>query len=984
MLIYRTILISGLCLVPLSAQALDVGQMGDRELRQLQLRLQDAGCYGGTVDGVAGESTRAAISKCPDMTAKLRIEAEMHNAPIRRISLNKEQNLLAIGGDGKVVRIWRLPDGRLERVLRVPIGDGNEGKIYSVAMSPDGRFVAAGGWDAKDYVYMFDVGTGEIVRRFGPVENVINELEFSRDGLRLAAGLGGKNGVRVWQVASGRISFSDKEYKGQVLGLNFDAQGRLAATCYDGKVRLYDAGGRRIARQKVSGGTRPFGVAFSPDAKLLAVGYNDTTNVEIFDASNLKKLYSVETDNLNNDLASVAWSGDGEYVFAGGRYDVRGLSPVVRWSNKGRGKREEYRVARSTVMDVQAIGKRGFVWGAADPAFGIIDGKGERPLTREPVIADMRNKLRENFLVSRDVRRVRFGLGYAAREPHIFDVDLLTFEASPKPLANFLQADIDGLKVTDWEDKREPKVDGNTLKLKGFEISRALAVLPSDGGKRSFLLGADWSVYRFDETGDETWRFAVPGTTWGVNVGAKGRIAVAAFGDGTIRWFRTSDGKELLALFAHARDKRWVAWTPSGYYAASPGGEELMGWHLNRGWAQAPDFFSASRFREKFYRPDVVQLVLDTRDEDQAVAEANRIAKRRVARETLYPPVIEILAPLTDSDFRNQEVTLTYRVRSPSGAAIQSIEVLLDGRPFKARGRRVPAGVGELRTTIKVPARDVEVGLVARTAGMASEISRIRLKWAGRTQYDFDRPRLYALLVGVSNYDDPELQLQYAAKDARDLAAALKVQEGGLYREVTTKVLEDAEKGDVLDGLDWLSEQVTAKDVGLVFIAGHGVTDQRQRFYFLPKGGNTKRLRRTGIPEDEIRDVVSGLAGKVLFFIDACHSGETLTGRKRRGVADITQFVNELSSAENGVVMFASSTGREVSVEDPKWENGAFTEAILAGLAGAADYTGDKAITVKELDTYIADKVKQLTGGTQHPVTLLPGTIPDFPIAALE
>ena len=65
-------------------------------------------------------------------------------------------------------------------------------------------------------------------------------------------------------------------------------------------------------------------------------------------------------------------------------------------------------------------------------------------------------------------------------------------------------------------------------------------------------------------------------------------------GDGTIRWYRASDGAELLAFFVHVPDKRWIAWTPSGYYAASPGGEDLIGWHVNgKTWDAPVDFFPA-------------------------------------------------------------------------------------------------------------------------------------------------------------------------------------------------------------------------------------------------------------------------------------------------------------------------------------------------------------------------------------------------------
>ena len=58
-----------------------------------------------------------------------------------------------------------------------------------------------------------------------------------------------------------------------------------------------------------------------------------------------------------------------------------------------------------------------------------------------------------------------------------------------------------------------------------------------------------------------------------------GQLLVVASRDGTIRWLRGSDGVELLALFVDVPTRRWVAWTPTGYYMASPGGEDLIGWH---------------------------------------------------------------------------------------------------------------------------------------------------------------------------------------------------------------------------------------------------------------------------------------------------------------------------------------------------------------------------------------------------------------------
>ena len=130
---------------------------------------------------------------------------------------------------------------------------------------------------------------------------------------------------------------------------------------------------------------------------------------------------------------------------------------------------------------------------------------------------------------------------------------------------------------------------------------------------------------------NERWKQPVPGSVSGVDFSADGEILMVASQDGTIRWLRWSDGEELLAFFVEPQSRKWVAWTPSGYYMASAGAEDLIGWHVNRGWNQEADFFPASQFRAQYNRPDIVRLVLQTKDEAEAVRRANagRLHARR-------------------------------------------------------------------------------------------------------------------------------------------------------------------------------------------------------------------------------------------------------------------------------------------------------------------------------------------------------------------
>ena len=241
------------------------------------------------------------------------------------------------------------------------------------------------------------------------------------------------------------------------------------------------------------------------------------------------------------------------------------------------------------------------------------------------------------------------------------------------------------------------------------------------------------------------------------------------------------------------------------------------------------------------------------------------------------------------------------------------------------------------------------------------------------------QPKLYALVSGVSDYDDNDLDLKFAAKDAKDFSAALQRQSGGLYREVIVRALENPTSEELLDGLDWLRSEVTSMDIAVVYLAGHGVTDPDGDYYYLTRDASPERLRRTAVPYFEIKNCLYALPGKVLLFVDTGHS-ENILGEQRE-VANSNGLINDLTSAENGLVVFASTIGNQYPMENDQWGNGAFAKALVEGLDGAADYTQDGKITVNKLDLYLSERVKSLTGNKQTPMTIKPHTIRDFQIA---
>jgi WD40 repeat protein len=932
----------------------------------------------------------------------------MHTAGIRRIATDAAGRLAVTASDDKTARVWDVASGRLLQTLRIPVDQGFEGTLFAAALAPDGRLAAVGGWTEPDAIFLFDPASGRLLQRLTGLPNVIIHMAFSPDGRWLAASLGGSNGVRVWRVNGQQVDAtpqSDSSYGGDSYGATFSQANRLATTSEDGKVRLYDLGRTpmaKLAEVAAPGGKDPFQIAFSPDGSELAVGYADTTRVDILDGRSLALRHTPGSEGVaNGNLSSVAWSADGRSLWAGGQWSRNGQRMVRRWPNAGRGAPQDVATLGDSISDLKALPNGGVLVAGGGPAWGVLSASGQwQPLGQAPV-ADLRGSRGNNgYALSADARTVQFGYEEWVQAPHRFNLRQRSLVPGKDATLSVPQVDgVPSLQVKDWQNTTHPGLNGQPLKLGQYEMSRSLALVP---GGQSLVLGADWTLRHFSATGQPLWEKPAPGATWGVNLSADGRLIVAAYGDGTLRWHRVSDGQELLAFFPHADRKRWVLWTPSGYYDASPGGEELIGWHINRGMDAAADFFPASRFRARFNRPDVIDRILDTLDEAQALRDADQASNRRSEATSIaqvLPPVVEVVSG-NDVTTAQGQISIRIRARTAADAPVTGLRVRVDGQlQPDARGlqRQEAAGANnaERELTIPVPPKDSTVEVFAENRHGTSVPAQVRVKWSGtkpqaqapsqtaaNTGFQI-QPKLYVLAVGVGAYQHKDIsRLGLPAKDAQDFATTLRAQKGKLYRDVEVKLLTDgqATADAVVDGLDWLQKQVTQHDVGMVFIAGHGVNDPTQGYTYLPVNADPDRLRRTGVPMDEFKKTLGNLPGKAVFFFDTCHAGNVL-GPKSRSVNDVSAVINELSSAESGVVVFTSSTGRQLSYEDAAWGNGAFTKALVEGLNGGADYQKTGRITHKMLDLYVSERVKQLTGGKQSPVTQAPGGVPDFPLA---
>ncbi|MEJ5301270.1 MAG: caspase family protein [Thermodesulforhabdaceae bacterium] len=966
----------------------------------------------------------------------LKIQAPVHTASIRKVKSDPLGTYLVTASYDQTVKVWDGATGDLRATLHPPIGEGNEGKIYAVAMSSDGKQVACGGftgkqWDGKFSVYVFDWHSGIMLRRLGGLPQPVLDLAYSPDGKYLAVGLAKNQGIRIYNAEDYSIVFEDFQYGGSVYGVDFDRQGRLVTVSDDGFIRLYRKDFSLIAKQKTPG-RGPFSVSFNQNGSLIAVGYTDSPKVDVFSGDNLKLEFSPSVQGISNgNLSSVAWLSNGR-LCAAGRWSLQnGINPVRCWENGGKGAFKDISTdSRDTILSLRSLPNNQLVFVSGDPSIGKIGRDDTIKFFNPPVTADFRDK-QEEFLINSDGSEIAFGFFWSGSNyKGLFSINDRYLEINPKKLDAFKPPITKGLPITNWKNSDKPLFKNKPIALDPNERIYCMAISPDMQG---FVLGGDWSLRLFDGNGSQKWKFTTPSPVRAVNISQDRRLVVAAYTDGTIRWHRLRDGALVLSLFIVPHTEQWVLWTPSGYYDASAGAEQYIGWHINRGPNKEADFFPISRFRSTYYRPDLSLAILKTLDEREALKYAEKEWGKKADKDIvkpseILPPVVRILSPPKDYKTDAKEINLKLSLKSSADAPVKAIRVMIDGRPAKIEEGEWAAGkevVQEL--TLPIPPQDSLISVVAMNKHGASEASIVRVRYGtpeetlvAKADVPSDTeavqksrsletkppleekakedgkfiimPNLYVLAVGVSKYQKENMQLIFPAKDAMDFAKTIESQKGRLYKDVITKVIvdEQATRENILDGLEWIRKSTKPTDVAMIFLAGHGLTDNlNQVYYFMPVNGDPERLMATGVSAHSIQETLASINGKVILFLDACYSANILKDKKTRGVgvgvtSDVSGVVNQLIRAENGVVVFASSSKTQKSFEAPEWGNGAFTKALIEGLSGKMPTIKSGKVTVAMLYYHIMETVATLTNGNQTPIFQMPDNVPDFPIVLVD
>lgn len=215
--------------------------------------------------------------------------------------------------------------------------------------------------------------------------------------------------------------------------------------------------------------------------------------------------------------------------------------------------------------------------------------------------------------------------------------------------------------------------------------------------------------------------------------------------------------------------------------------------------------------------------------------------------------------------------------------------------------------------------------------------------------------RTFALVVGISNYGDPDLNLTQPTNDAKAFRDILLTH----TKDVTLLTSSYATADNIKEKLTAIVNRAQASDRIIFYYSGHGYP-----------GG--LYCYDSQFPYDQLVQLLStSKAGEVVVFIDACHAG-TIGGE----VGDASNWYNGIEAVK-GHAYFLGCRPEEYSIAAGYYQKSFFTVGLLTGYRGKADTNHDRKVTIMELFKHIYKDCVRRSDGSQHPVLIAPSTMHD-------
>jgi WD40 repeat protein len=925
----------------------------------------------------------------------LTLDSGGHVATIANaLVFTRDGKRLVSAAEDKVIRVWDWQAGVTVSTIYGQVQPGYEGMITALAQSQDGRWLAAGGYmtvpgEQGFVIRLYDFTTGKIVALLRGHSDRMNALAFSPEGDRLISGSLDKTAI-IWDLQNRRLAQRLKGHTDRVDGVGFTLDGQRAVTSsHDHTLKLWSiSDGNEIAtltghKDKVTT------LAVSPADGTIASGGWDG-EIRLWDSKRGRYLRTLA--NQGSIVGSLRFSPDGRLLVSSilkAQADSRPFGAHV-WE-VATGERTISYAKHSQVVYSTAINPDGRVvaTGSSDGLIQVWDlktGETRRTLmgTGAPIWA---------VGVSSDGHRIAWGdrarAGHMseAKSPLLYQLRLPRAGQAlgrPERIGEATSRDFVRARTTygayaltyrrggayGWDVFLDVKRNGQTeasIERHGLEDGfRHTAFSFAGNGDTIISGGSGGALIAYNLRGERLGDYiGHTSDILTVTPSPDGRLLVTGSGDQTIRlWNLTT--RELIVTLFHGSDGEWVMWTPQGYYTGSPGADKIVGWQINKGPDQVPEYVGAEQLRQHLNRPDIVEKAIILASAEQAVREMPGTTFKLADLLARPVPRFKIVAPPVETTASGARVFVRIAIEATPDT-VKAIRVQVNGRQVEEQTPDIGSGgfaVGErvLDVPLARGRNDVRITL---TNAIGEKAESLTLSHEGEGALD-KRGTLYLLAIGVDKYPalgkhcgsdgKSSCDLAFSGADARALVGAIKKRLGPAHDRVVKRLLvngavaqDEPTAINILNAIDLL-KQAKETDTVLLFIAGHALNDGAS-YRFLPTNaeleGDTLR-GATVVPWYALQEAVETAKGRRILLLDTCHSGNAYNER----------FGNAAYHAN--IIAYLAARFDQLSLEDPKLGHGLFTYAVVEGLEGKGGIAAKRQISTKELADYVIKRVEAL------------------------
>lgn len=471
---------------------------------------------------------------------------------------------------------------------------------------------------------------------------------------------------------------------------------------------------------------------------------------------------------------------------------------------------------------------------------------------------------------------------------------------------------------------------------------------------------------------------------------------ITASEDGSFIIWDTKTGQQIVRQFFFDEDKP-LTLLPNGYYMASPEATKLL-YYIKDG----DKTIGFDQLDIKYNRPDKVLEALGEvfGNPDMELIESYRKAyEKRIKKLGIDPTSFNDDFSVPESDFKNRDEIaydqtankLTLKVWGKDEQyKIDRYNIWVNNVPvFGEKGINVRnKNLNEINENITIELSDGENKIetsVLNVNGIESYRQPLYVRYEPKEPA---KEKLYFVGIGVDKYQQSENNLQYSAKDIKDLSQALKEKYGDNI-EVITLLDEQVTKENVAAVKKTLMNS-SVNDKVIISFSGHGLLDKEFDYYLGTNDIDFNNPQKRGLSYETLEGLLDGIpARKKLLMIDACHSGEVdkedlraiqetnkQPGMKGAvpvaykgsglGLKNSFELMQEIFvnvGRGTGATIISASGGTQFAYEKAGLDNGVFTYSILE-LMNQQDE-----IKVSELKEKVGERVLELTNGNQKPTS---------------